>query len=173
MKTRPRLLAAIAALFLSLSAGAAPGGSPHTHGEKPEWAELFGDAPLPLVWQSASAAADATTQALADKKLDGVPAWAETIHLAAHALIDQVEITDAEKKKRLVAALDQAARIADEVLDASEHKEPERAAAEFRRLTSALSLAKTRLPKEITSAPRTTAPRVAKPPAHEEHGHAH
>jgi hypothetical protein len=173
MKTLRTLLAALAAFCFTLVSHAAPGSDGHTHdpGDKPEWFELFGDASLPVVWQSTTASADNITKALADKKLDGVAAWAETIHLASHALIDQVKLDDAEKKKRLVAALEQAAKLGDQVLDAAQHNNPDKTAAEFKRLNSALTLAKTRLPKEITEAAPAT-PRFAKPPTHDG-GHKH
>ncbi|MGH7960001.1 MAG: hypothetical protein ACREH8_23705, partial [Opitutaceae bacterium] len=67
--------------------------------DAPEWAGLFGGASLPVVWQSASAANEKIAAAVAAKKLDGVADWAETIHLASHALEDQVKITDAERAK--------------------------------------------------------------------------
>jgi hypothetical protein len=173
MKTLHILVAALAAFCFTLVSQAAPGsdGHAHDHGDKPEWAELFGDAPLPVVWQSATASADNITKALADKKLDGVTAWAETIHLASHALIDQVKLDDAEKKKRLDAALGQAAKLADEVLDAAQHNDPDKTAAEFKRLSAALTLAKTRLPKEVTEGAPAT-PRFAKPPTHDD-AHKH
>lgn len=174
MKKLHLLLAALVAFSLStVPAFAHDDAAAHTHeqAETPEWFELFGDASLPVVWQSTTASADSITKALADKKLDGVPAWAETIHLATHALIDQVKLDDAEKKKRLDAALEQAAKLADEVLDAALHSEPDTTAAAFKRLSSALVLAKTRLPKEITEAAPAT-PRFAAPPTHDD-GHAH
>jgi hypothetical protein len=176
MKKLHILVAAFAALsFTAIPVFAHPDDPAHTHekvAEKPEWFELFGDASLPVVWQSTTASADNITKALADKKLDGVAAWAETIHLASHALIDQVKLDDAEKKKRLDAALEQAAKLADEVLDAAQHNEPDKTAAEFKRLSAALTLAKTRLPKEITEAAPAT-PRFAKSPARDDHGHKH
>jgi hypothetical protein len=119
----------------------------------PELAGLFGGASLPVVWQSASAASEKIAAALAGRKLDGVAGWAETIHLAAHALEDQVTLDDPERARRLHAALRQAAKIADDVLDGANHNEFERAADAYRRLNSALMLAKLRLPKEIVDAP--------------------
>jgi hypothetical protein len=175
MKKPHLLLAALAAFSLPAVPAFAHADDPaHTHehaAEKPEWFELFGDASLPVVWQSTTASAENITKALADKKLDGVPAWAETIHLATHALIDQVKLEDAEKKKRLNAALEQAAKLADAVLDAAQHNDPDKTAAEFKRLSSAITLAKSRLPKEITEAAPAT-PRFAKPPTHDD-GHKH
>lgn len=133
----------------------------------PEWAEPFGGASLPVVWQSASAASEKIDAALAAKKLDGVADWAETIHLASHALEDQIKVDDAERAKRLKGAFEQAAKIADDVLDAANHNEPEKAADAQRRLKSALALAKTRMPKEILDAPKQEV-RFAKSA-----GHAH
>jgi hypothetical protein len=148
-----------------LSATAAPHG-----GEQPEWAELFGDAPLPVIWQSAKASADRISAALGARKLDGVANWAETIHLAAHALVDQVQLPSAEAQQRLVAALNQAAKLADDVLDGAQHDEAPAAAAAFRRLNAALQLAQRRLPSEITSAPPAEL-RFAEAPAHGDHTH--
>jgi len=165
-----KLFILLAAFALALGAQAAPG-SDHSHDEKPEWAELFGGASLPVVWQSVTTSAEKISAAVAAKKSDGVADWAETIHLASHALIDQVKLPDAERKKRLDAALEQAAKLADEVLDAANHNEIDKAADAFKRLQSALTLAKTRLPKEVTEAAPET-PRFAKAPKHEgDHKH--
>lgn len=168
-----RLLLVLAgsALLASPVIHAGPAGPVHSHGE-PEWAALFGDASLPVVWQSATAAADRINAALAAKKMDGVADWAETIHLAAHALSDQVKLPNAEAKKRLDAALSQAAKIADEVLDGAQHNETAKTAAAFKRLQAALTLAKTRLPKEITEAAPQT-PRFASARKHDDHDHKH
>jgi hypothetical protein len=169
MKLR-KLLIALAAFSFSLGASAAPG-SDHSHDAKPEWAELFGDAPLPVVWQSTTASIDNISAALSAKKMEGVADWAETIHLATHALLDQVKLPDAERKKRLDGVLEQAAKLADEVLDGANHNEPDQTAAAFKRLQAAIALAKARLPKEITEAPAAT-PRFAKAPKHDaEHKH--
>jgi hypothetical protein len=119
----------------------------------PEWAELFGGATLPVVWQSVSAASEKIDAALAARKFTGVADWAETIHLGSHALEDQVKVPDAERAKRLKGAFEQAAKIADDVLDAANHKKLENAVEAQRRLKSALTLAKTRMPKEILDAP--------------------
>jgi hypothetical protein len=169
MKTKS-LLTLFIAFGLALVAQAAPG-SDHSHDEKPEWAELFGGASLPVVWQSVTASAEKITAAVAAKKSEGVADWAETIHLASHALIDQVKLPDAERKKRLDAALEQAAKLADEVLDGANHNETDKTADAFKRLQSALTLAKARLPKEVTEAAPET-PRFAKAPKHEgDHKH--
>ena len=164
------LLTALLTLFLAASAPASSGGD-HAHGDAPEWAELFGDASLPVVWQSTTAAADKITAALATRQLAGVADWAETIHLASHALIDQVKLPDAESKRRLDAALEQAAKLADEVLTGAQHQETDKTAAAFKRLQSAITLASTRLPKEITTA-SPQAPRFAEAPKHDgDHKH--
>lgn len=170
----------IAALFIlatgSLTVGAAEG-SDHKDKKKasaaakaekqPEWAGLFGGASVPVVWQSANAAATNIAAAITAKKFEGVAGWAETVHLAAHALEDQVKLSDVEQQKRLKGALAQSAKIADDVLDAANHKEAEKLADSFRRMNAALKLAATRLPKDITTAPRQEA-RFAKAA-----GHAH
>jgi hypothetical protein len=172
MKSFRLLLAlAAAAVLVGHVVHAGPAGPGHSHGE-PEWAVLFGDASLPVVWQSATAAAEKINAALTAKKMDGIPDWAETVHLAAHALSDQVKLPNAEAKKRLDAALGQAAKIADEVLDGAQHNEAAKTAAAFKRMQSALTLAKTRLPKEITEAAPQT-PRFATARKHDDHDHKH
>lgn len=133
----------------------------------PEWAELFGGASLPVVWQSISAASEKIDAALATKQLDGVADWAETIHLGSHALEDQVKIDDPERAKRLKGAVEQAEKIADDVLDGANHNETDKVADAHRRLKAALALAKSRLPKEIIDAPKQEV-RFAKAA-----GHAH
>lgn len=165
-----QLLIVLVACSLASIASAAPG-TGHSHDAQPEWAELFGDAPLPVVWQSTTASLDRITAALSAKKMAGVADWAETVHLATHALIDQVKLPDAERKKRLDAALEQAAKLADAVLDGANHNEPDQTAAAFKRLQATITLAKARLPKEITDAPAAT-PRFAKAPKHDaDHKH--
>jgi hypothetical protein len=143
-------LFAFTAASLALSAQAAE----EKKAKAPEWAELFGGASLPVVWQSASAASEKIDAALTAKKLDGVADWAETIHLASHALEDQIKVDDAERAKRLKGAFEQAAKIADDVLDAANHNEMDKAADAQGRLKSALALAKARMPKEILDAPK-------------------
>lgn len=159
----------LAPLFALAAAMLAPGAraAETKQADAPEWAGLFGGAALPVVWQSASAASEKIDAALAAKKLDGVADWAETIHLAAHALEDQIKIDDPERAKRLKGAFEQAAKIADDVLDAAHHNETEKAAEAQRRLKAALALAKARLPKEILAAPKQDV-RFAKSA-----GHAH
>jgi hypothetical protein len=161
---------ALLAASLALTANAAEekkAASAEKKESAPEWAELFGGASLPVVWQSASSASEKIDAALAAKKLDGVADWAETIHLASHALEDQIKIADAERAKRLKGAFEQAAKIADDVLDAANHNEMDKAADAQRRLKAALALAKSRLPKEILDAPKQDV-RFAKSA-----GHAH
>jgi hypothetical protein len=161
----PFSFAVFTAFFTAAVAAAAPA-SDHSHDEKSEWADVFGGASLPVVWQSMTASSERITAAIAAKKPDGIADWAETIHVAAHALIDQVKLPDAERKKRLDAALEQAAKLADEVSDAASHNEPDRMAEAFRRLRSALALAQSRLPKEVTEA-ATETPRFAKAAPHD------
>jgi len=160
MKTR-RILAsllALAAASLAIAALAADQkkeqpAKAENKAHTAEWAGLFGGASLPVVWQSASAANGKIAAAIAAKKLDGVADWAETIHLASHALEDQVKLPDVERAKRLKSTLEMAAKIADDVLDGANHNEVDQTADAHRRLSSALALAKSRLPKEILDAP--------------------
>lgn len=164
-----RFLAAAAALAIGIlvpntsGASAAPGSPPGSEapGAQPEWAELFGDASLAVIWQSAWTASEKIAEALAERKLAGIADWAETIHVAAHALVDQVKLDDNERTKRLHGALNQTAKIADDVLNHASHNEPDETAAAHQRLKSALALAKLRLPKVIIEAPAQT-PRFVK-----------
>ena len=161
------LLLAVVFSAFALNGRAAAG----TPAKAPEWAELFGGASLAVVWQSAAAASERIDAALAAQKLDGVADWAETIHLASHALQDQVKLDDPERSRRLKAAFSQAAKIADDVLDAASRKDADEAAAAQRRLKSALALAKIRMPKDILDAPKQEV-RSAKSaaPAHDAKG---
>jgi hypothetical protein len=160
MKTHRILitLTALTAISFAFTASASEIKKDSVKAEKkesvPEWAELFGGASLPVIWQSASAASEKIDAALATKKLEGVADWAETIHLATHALEDQIKIEDAERAKRLRGALEQAAKIADDVINAANHNEADKAADAQRRLKAALALAKTRMPKDILDAPK-------------------
>lgn len=169
MKTLRSLIAALVAASLAAAVFAGPEDKPHSHDHQPEWAEVFGGASLPAVWQSLTAAVNNASSSLAANQLEHVGDMAETIHLGAHALADQVKMDDAEKKKRLDAALTQAAKIADDLLDAAQHKETAAANAALARIQAAMALAKVRLPKEITDAPAET-PRFAKAPKHDDHG---
>lgn len=174
MKTH-RLLLTLLALGLVASAPAADKNAPAPQSvpkeNAPEWAELFGGASLPVVWQSARAAAEKIEAAIKTKRFDGVADWAETVHLAAHALEDQVKLDDGERQKRLNAALEQAAKIADDVLDAANHQEAEQLADSFRRMNAALRLAASRLPKEIVdAAPQQVRFAKAAGHAHDEKG---
>lgn len=169
MKTFRFLFVPIAISALSAGLLAGPGGQPHSHDDQPEWAGVFGGASLPVVWQSLNAAATKAASGIAASQLAEVADMAETIHLAAHALSDQVKLDDAGKKKRLDSALSQAAGIADDLLDAAQHGETAAAGEALRRIQSALALAKSRLPKEITEAPAGS-PRFAKAPKHDDHG---
>jgi hypothetical protein len=182
MKTPALLLTALLAAASAATISAEPGhghghdaGHAHGHGSaaKPEWSPLFGDAPLPVVWRSATAARDNIEAALAAQKLAGVAAWAETIHLAAHALADQVKTPDEAAHKRLAAALAQAAKLADEVLDAAQHNNARAATSSFTRLKSALLVAQGRVPAELLEAAAApdVAPRFAAEPAHKAHNH--
>jgi hypothetical protein len=122
----------------------------HDHAA-PEWAEAFGEVPLPEVWHGLRAAETIIEAALAQRRLEGLAEPAETIHLAAHALMDQVRLPDANHQIRLAAALNQAAGLADEVLGHAADDQPDHAAASFRRLQSAINLARLRLPSSVTA----------------------
>ena len=146
-----RLLLLSLAASLALAAPLPP--SPPAPAAAPEWAELFGGASLPVIWQSIEAAAAKVSAALAGGQTAGVAAWAETVHLGTDALVDQVKPEDPERAQRLHAVLEHAARLADEVIGAAGRKEIDLAAAAHRRLQSALALARLRLPPAVTSAP--------------------
>jgi len=161
----PRLLAVLAAFTALSPAYVGAGHNDPTHQPDgkaapagkaeapPEWAGLFGGAPLPVVWQSAAAANGKIAAALAGRKLDRIAAWAETIHLASHALVTQVKPDVAGRAKELKGALRQAVKFSDEVIEGARHGELDQTAAAHRRLDSALVLAKSLLPREILDAP--------------------
>lgn len=152
--------ALLASILLSSTSRAQATPSPVTGTAKaaadPEWAEVFGDASLAVIWQSAWAASERITAALVDRKLAGIASLAETVHVAAHALVDQVKLDDSERNKRLHGALNQTARIADDVITHANHDKPDETAAAHRRLKSALALVKLRLPAAIIEAPPQT-----------------
>jgi hypothetical protein len=152
----------LVSLAASLALAAPPPPNPPAPTTAPEWAELFGGASQPAIWQSIEAAAAQVTAALAGGQTAGLAAWAETIHLGTHALVDQVKPENPERAQRLHAVLEHAARLADEVIATAGRKEIDLAAAAHRRLQSALALARLRLPPTITQAP-PEAIREAKP----------
>ena len=154
----------LVSLAASLALAAPPPPTPPAPTTAPEWAELFGGASQPAIWQSIEAAAAQVSAALAGGQTAGVAAWAETIHLGTHALVDQVKPENPERAQRLHAVLEHAARLADEVIATAGRKEIDLAAAAHRRLQSALALARLRLPPAITNAPPATV-REAKPAA--------
>ncbi len=156
-----RLLTAFAALAASALACAAAEPPPRPKSpesaapaeKKAEPSALFRGATKAALWQSAAAADERIAAALAAGKLDGVDLWAETIHLAAHAMEHRVTISDAERAKQLKDALSQASKIADLVLDGANHHDLDKTAGAHRRLRAALDQAKSLLPQEILDAP--------------------
>jgi hypothetical protein len=157
MKIQTALLGSLLVLSTVIPASAADGAAKDTAKEKakqpPEWAGLFGDASLPVVWQSAAAASDKIAAAIADKKVDGIPDWAETIHLASHALQAQVKVADADKQANIADAFRLSARIADDVTAAAWAKDVEKTNTAYQRVKLALAIAHRSLPTEIVSAP--------------------
>lgn len=122
----------------------------------PEWAELFGGVPLPAVWQSAAAASDKISAALAEKKFDGIPDWAETIHLASHALQSEAKATTDERQANLTDAFRLSARIADDVTAAAWAGDVTKTDRAYQRMKLALAIAQRSLPNEIVAAPAQT-----------------
>jgi hypothetical protein len=156
MKIKSTLLSSLLALGVVIPAFAAEPTAKDTGKEKakqpPEWAGLFGDASLPMIWQSAAAASEKIAAALADKKLDGIPDWAETIHLASHALQSQVKVTDADRQADLGDAFRLSARIADDVTASAWANDVDKTNTAYQRVKLALAIAQRSLPKEIVSA---------------------
>lgn len=132
----------------------------------PEWAALFGDASLPVVWQSAAAASEKIATALADKKLEGIPDWAETIHLASHALQTKAKVDEVDRQADIVDAFRLAARIADDVTAQAWAGNVDKTNSAYQRVKLALAIAQRNLPKEIVSGP-PQAVRFAKKERHE------
>lgn len=154
------------ALLLSLAvvpfAGAADQAAPGEKAKKPpEWAGLFGDASLPVVWQSAAAASEKIAVALEAKKLDGIPDWAETIHLASHALQSQAKADTSERQANLTDAFRLSARIADDITAAAWSDDVTKTNDAYQRAKLALAIGQRSLPKEIVGASAQT-PRFAR-----------
>jgi hypothetical protein len=118
----------------------------------PEWAELFGNASLPLIWQSATAASEKIAGALAEKKVDGIPDWAETIHLASHALQSQAKVENPDRQADMADAFRLAARIADDVTAAAWANDVAKTNVAYQRVKLALAIAARNLPKDIVNA---------------------
>ncbi len=166
MKT-PRLLLVLVTLAATALAPAADQKAQSASSEKakkaPEWADLFGDASLLVIWQSASAASERIAAAFAAKELTGIPDWAETIHLASHALQSQVKLDDAVRQANLVDAFRLLARIADDITVGAWAGDTAKTAEAYARAKIALAIAQRSLPKEITEGP-SQAVRFAKKP---------
>jgi len=139
------------------SSPAAHDHSTHSHGgtapqvsieHSDEWREHYGEASLPLLWKSLLAAQDALIDGLG--RSDDLPEftrYAETIHLTAHALLDQVVLPQPSEQQRLNASLAQTAALADTLLEPLHHNDRPAAHATFSRLTSAIGVLKIRLPE--------------------------
>jgi hypothetical protein len=155
------LLVLATASFVSAAESAAAKDSAKKEKGPPEWAELFGNASLPVVWQSATAASEKIAAALADKKVDGIPDWAETIHLACHALQSQAKVENADRQADLADACRLAARIADDVTAAAWANDVAKTNTAHQRVKLALAIAQRNLPKDIVDAP-PQAVRIAK-----------
>lgn len=161
MKILRQLGAACAATFLLSVVALAASDDSHGHAKKSDWPKLFGDASPALIWQSVLAATEKIEAAAAAKSMDGMKDWSKTAFFGLHALQEKVKQPDANRQKRLEAALTQAARIADSLVEAAYHKEADKVPAAMARLKSALQLIALRLPEEITSA-RAETPRFNK-----------
>jgi hypothetical protein len=151
----PRIVACLLVLTLATVIPAAENPEKQTTDKAkkaPEWSGLFGDASLPVVWQSAAAASEKIAAALADKKLDGIPDWAETIHLASHALQSQAKVDDADRQANMADAFRLSARIADDVTAAAWANDVTKANDAYQRVKLALAIAQRNLPKDIVNA---------------------
>jgi len=138
-----------------------------------EWREHYGDASLPLVWKSLLAAQDALRDGIdRAEALPGLTRYAETIHLTAHALLDQVALPQPAEQQRIEAALAQTAALADALLEPLHHGEQLASRATFSRLSSAIGVVKLRLPESVQHQAEQTPeePIIAPAPAHD---HAH
>jgi len=135
-----------------------------------EWREHYGEASLPLLWKSLLAAREALLDGLGrGEDLASLTRYTETIHLTAHAFLDQVTLPQTLEQQRLEAALAQTAALADTLLEALHHSDRHAAHAAFSRLASAIGVVKIRLPEDIqTQAERLAdAPIFAPAPAHD------
>jgi len=135
-----------------------------------EWREHYSNASLPLVWKSLLAAQNALLDGLGrGEDLPSLTRYAETIHLTAHALLDQVLLPQVMERQRLDAALAQTAALADSLLEPLHHGDRHAAHATFSRLVSAIGVLKIRLPEEIQHEADQigTGPIFAAAPAHD------
>jgi len=138
-----------------------------------EWREHYGDASLPLLWKSLLAAQDALHDGLGrGENLLGLTRYTETIHLTAHALLDQVALPQPAEQQRIEASLAQTAALADTLLEALHHGDRHAAHAAFSRLTSAIGVLKIRLPETVqTQAEQLTAEPIFAPTPTHDHKH--
>jgi len=157
-------------------------GHSHSHGgpapqvsieHSDEWRAHYSSASLPLVFKSLLAARDALRYGLdQDAELPALTRYAETIHLTAHALLDQVVLPQPAEQQRLNASLAQTAALADALLEPLHHSERAAARTSFSRLNSAIGVVSIRLPELLQSQAEqlSEAPIFAPAPAH---NHAH
>jgi len=140
-----------------------------------EWREHYSNASLPLVWKSLLAAQDALLDGLGKAdNLAGLTRYAETIHLTAHALLDQVSLPRPAEQQRIEASLAQTAALADALLEPLHHSELLAAQATLSRLSSAIGVLKIRLPDQVQSQAEQLADEAifAEAPAHDlDHKH--
>jgi hypothetical protein len=153
MKPKFACVISACALALSIPAFAAngPAANPATKKARqpPEWAGVFGDASLPVIWQSAQAADEKIAAVLKEKALARVPDWAETMHLASHALQAQVKVADPDQQGNLADACRVAARIADDVTAAAGANDVDQTNVAYHRMKLALNIAPRCLPPDL------------------------
>lgn len=97
------------------------------------------------------------------KQLDGVHGQTEALAGAFKALVEKSGELSADKKKRLAAAVRQAATMADHLHDAADGAEQKRAEGELKKLRAALSLVEAQLSAAVLKAAKEQ-------PAPESHG---
>ncbi|KXU35145.1 hypothetical protein AXK11_07285 [Cephaloticoccus primus] len=142
-----------------------------------DWGSVFGKAALPQTWKSITTASENARVALDRADLARVPDLAETIHLGAHALYDQLDTIQRIGEidtTRLRAALAQLALLADDLLDHAQHGDLARARSTYARLSSAIGVTAIRLPVPLLDAAATSLhpPLTATASAHS-HDHTH
>jgi hypothetical protein len=125
-------------------------------------------------WAAISQAASQLESLVGAEQLDGVHDQTDRLLGALKALGEKTTDLNADKKKRLDAAVRQAGAITDNLHEAADGAEQKKAEAELKKLKSALKLVEAQLPPEILREAKEHAEHAKPGHAEHEHGeHAH
>lgn len=119
-------------------------------------------------WAGISQAAGKLESLVGAEQLDGVHDQTDRLLGALKALTEKTTDLNADKKKRLDAAVRQAGTIADNLHDAADGAEQKKAEAELKKLKSALKLVEAQLPPAVLREAREHTEHE-----HGEHAHSH